>query len=53
MRRFGVDLDDRANDVLKLCQRRTAGGNRRFDMLDHFTEWASRIANRIASLESK
>src|SRR5437868_11663676 len=35
MRRFGVDLDDRANDVLKLCQRRTAGRRSRFDTFPH------------------
>ena len=38
MRRFGVDLDDRANDVLKLRQRRAAGRDRRFDVLDHFPD---------------
>ena len=38
MRRFGVDLDDRANDVLKLRQRRAAGSNGGFDMLDHLPD---------------
>jgi hypothetical protein len=34
MRRFRVDLDNRANDVLKLRQRRAAGGPGGFDVLD-------------------
>ena len=38
MRRFGVDLNDGSNDVLKLRQRRAAGRHRAFDMLDHFPD---------------
>ena len=44
MRRFRIDLDNRANDVLKLRQRRTAGRDRGFDMLDHFPDMGVKVS---------
>lgn len=38
MWRFGVDLDDRTNDVLKLRQGRATDRNRGFNVLNHLPD---------------